>query len=211
MKQFTNITTLIFDFGGVLINLDKQRCIRNFEKLGFSNVKNYLGDFIQTDFFLQMEEGKMDENEFYSEIKKHGSNDVTNQQIKNAWNSFLLDIPAYKLDMLLELRKKFKVLLLSNTNPIHIEHSEDIFLSHKGLTMDNYFDKRYLSYEMKMSKPHAEIFEAVLDDAKLRPEECLFLDDGAKNIEQAQKMGFNTYLVPIPDSLDFLLKPETWK
>lgn len=211
MKQFKNVTTLIFDFGGVIINLDMQRCIRNFKELGFTDVDQYLNNFVQSGIFLQFERGEINAGEFRDKIRELTPGTLTDEQIDKAWCSFLVDIPSEKMDMLLELRKKFNVFLLSNTNPIHMTYADTFFQEHKGLPMSAYFDKRYLSYQMGMTKPDREIFDALLADAKLTAGECVFFDDGQKNIEEAGKIGMQTYFVHEPEDLSFLLLPETWK
>jgi len=211
MKHFKDITTLIFDFGGVLINLDINQCIFNFKQLGLNNFEQYLNNFAQTGFFMQLEKGQITANDFRNEIRKLSSNVLTDVQIDDAWNSFLLEIPAEKLNMLLELRKKFRVLLLSNTNIIHFPNSEKKILTLQGRKMSDYFDRCYLSYEMKMAKPDIEIFENILLTENVDAKECLFLDDGLKNTEVAQKLGIQTYLVHEHEDLSFLLKPETWE
>ena len=119
MKHFKNITTLIFDFGGVLIDLDINQCILNFNRLGLENVEQYLNNFAQSGFFMQLEKGQISAAEFRNEIRKLTPNKLTDTQIDEAWCSFLLEIPEEKLEMLIELRKKFRVVLLSNTNIIH--------------------------------------------------------------------------------------------
>lgn len=210
MKHFNNITTLIFDLGGVLINLDLERCILNFKELGVVNIEQKLSNYGQKGFFLQFEKGQISIEEFREEIRKLANLPLTDTQIDKAWSSFLCDIPNQKLEMLLELKKKFRLLLLSNTNQLHIEVNVPLEFAKIGKDISEVFDKCYLSYEMGMTKPDADIFEAVLADVKVQPEECLFLDDGFKNIEQAHKMNFQTYLVKANEDLSFLLQPETW-
>jgi len=210
MKHFKNITTLIFDFGGVLINLDRNRCIQSFKQLGVQNLENVLNNYAQSGFFEQLERGKINAKTFRDEIRNMTPNTLTDSQIDLAWCSFLLDIPTEKLDLLIELRKKYRVLLLSNTNSIHIQYSIDKSFSYKNRSMFDYFDKCYFSYEMGMAKPDAEIFEALLTDARLQAGECLLLDDGAKNIEQAHQLGIQTYLVKEKEDLSFLLNAETF-
>jgi len=210
MKQFDNITTLIFDFGGVLINLDISRCIRAFERLGVKNIDRYLGQYGQLGFFMHYEKGLINTEEFRNEMRKCSEKPLTDEQIDDAWCAFLLDIPQKKLDILTELRKKFRMLLLSNTNLLHIESSSKEEYIKRGKTIHDYFDKCYFSYEMGYAKPQPEIFEAVLKDIGLNSKECLFLDDSPKNIEQANKLGIQTYLVDPVEDLSFLLKPETW-
>jgi putative hydrolase of the HAD superfamily len=205
MKHFSNISTLIFDFGGVIINLDLQRCVNNIKQLGVEDVEKYLSNFGQSDFFLKFEKGQINTDEFRNEIRKLTSKPVTDSEIDQAWCSFLCDIPREKLELLLELRKKYRLLLLSNTNPLHIEISAAAEFERTGKKMTDFFDKCYLSYEMGMAKPDAEIFETLLTDAGVKPEECLFLDDGIKNIEQAEKLGIQTCLVKPDEDLSFLL------
>lgn len=205
MGQFSDIKTLIFDFGGVIINLDMQKCVESMRKLGFQNVDQYLGNFAQKDFFLDFEKGKIDTAQFRAELRKMFPVPVTDAQIDEAWCDFLQDIPMEKLELLEKLKKKYRLLMLSNTNPLHISTKAGAEFSKAGKTIYDYFDKCYFSYEMKMAKPDKEIFEALLKDAKIQPEECLFLDDGPKNIQVAAELGIQTYLVKEHENLDFLL------
>jgi HAD superfamily hydrolase (TIGR01509 family) len=205
MKHFSNISTLIFDFGGVLIDLDMNQSILNFKKLGVENVEKYLSNFGQSGFFMQLEKGKISADEFRSEIRKMTTNTITDKEIDDAWNAFLVRIPSEKLDIVYELRKKYRVIMLSNTNAIHFPYAEQTFFSYKNRSIDEYFDKCYRSYDMKMAKPDAEIFEAILNQEQVAANRCLLLDDGPKNIEQAQKLGFQTYFVDPKEDLSFLL------
>jgi putative hydrolase of the HAD superfamily len=211
MKHFKNITTLIFDFGGVIINLDINQCILNFKLLGLDNFEQYLNNFAQSGFFMQLEKGLISADEFRNEIRKLTSNQLTDADIDRAWCSFLVDIPEEKLEMLIELRKKFRVILLSNTNIIHFPNSVKTIFTDKGRKLSDYFDKCYLSYEMKMAKPDIEIFENILATENVQANECLFLDDGLKNTIVAQDLGIQTYLVNEHENLSFLLNPETWE
>ncbi|OIP84821.1 MAG: hypothetical protein AUK44_01515 [Porphyromonadaceae bacterium CG2_30_38_12] len=199
------ITTLVFDFGGVLINLDLPVCIQNLKKLGFENVEIFLSNFGQKDFFLQFENGEIGTAEFRNHIRRYTSRAVTDAEIDAAWCSFLCDFPAEKVELLKELRKKYRLLLLSNTNPLHIEVSAQKALAVHNTSLGNLFDTCYLSYQMGITKPHTAIFKTMLHDASLKATECLFLDDGEKNIEAAQQLGFETYLVKPSENLNFLL------
>ena len=211
MKHFQNITTLIFDFGGVLINLDLDRCIQRFRDLGVRNFEENLNNYGQKGFFLDFEKGNIGIEEFREEIRKLAQISLTDKEIDDAWCSFLCDIPDQKMNLLLELKKNYRLLLLSNTNPLHIEISAKNEFARFGLTIQDIFEKCYFSYEMKMAKPDAEIFEAVLADSDVKPEECLFLDDGQKNIEQANKIGIQTYLVDVNEDLSFLTNEGTFR
>lgn len=211
MKHFNNITTLIFDLGGVLVDLDIDRCIMNLKQLGLKNFEQLMGNFGQKGFFLEFEKGRLSKEEFRDEIRKLSTQTLSDEQIDAAWSSFLGEIPLEKLKMLAELKDKFRLLLLSNTNPIHVEGTVPAEFAKIGKKVSDIFDKCYLSYEMGMAKPNADIFEALLSDAGVQAEECLFLDDGPKNIEQAGQLGIQTYLVDPHEDLSFLLKPETWR
>jgi len=205
MKNYKNITTIIFDLGGVLCDLDIDRCILNFKQLGLENFEHYLNNFGQSGFFMQLEKGLITAAEFRNDVRKLTSKPLIDTQINEAWNSFLVGIPTKKLDLIIELRKKFRVVLLSNTNIIHFPDTVARFFNFNGMSTSDYFDKCYLSYEMKMAKPDEEIFNALLEAEQVSANECLFLDDGQKNIEQAAKLGIQTYLVKTGEDLSWLV------
>ena len=205
MKQYNNISTLIFDLGGVIVDLDLAKCIQKFKSLGLENIEQYLSNFGQKDFFMQFEKGQIGIPAFRNEIRKLAGIELTDAQIDEAWCSFLTQIPVEKLHLLSELKKKYRLLMLSNTNPLHIQTAVAAEFSKTGKTMQGFFDKCYLSYEMGMVKPDVEIFEALLADAQVKAEECLFLDDGKKNIDTAAALGIQTYWVKPNENLNFLL------
>ena len=205
MKQYNNISTLIFDLGGVIVDLDLPKCIQNFKDLGLENIEQYLSNFGQKDFFMQFEKGQIGIPAFRDEIRKLAGIELTDAQIDEAWCSFLTQIPVEKLHLLSELKKKYRLLMLSNTNPLHIQTAVAAEFRKTGKTMQDFFDKCYLSYEMGMVKPDVEIFKALLADAQVKAEECLFLDDGKKNIVTAAALGIQTYWVKPNENLNFLL------
>ena len=205
MKQYNNISTLIFDLGGVIVDLDLPKCIQKFKDLGLENIEQYLSNFGQKDFFMQFEKGQIGIPAFRNEIRKLAGIELTDAQIDEAWCSFLTQIPVEKLHLLSELKKKYRLLMLSNTNPLHIQTAVAAEFSKTGKTMQDFFDKCYLSYEMGMVKPDVEIFEALLADAQVKAEECLFLDDGKKNIDTAAALGIQTYWVKPNENLNYLL------
>lgn len=187
------IKNLLIDFGGVLINLNRQRCIENFQKLGLPDAEELLDVCHQQGLFLQQENGTITSAEFRNSIRERIGKPVTDQQIDTVWNSFLVDIPTYKLDLLLKLREKYVVYLLSNTNEIHWQWSCKNVFPYKGFRAKDYFEKIYLSYEMKMVKPDSGIFEAVLADAGIDPCQTFFIDDSEANCLTAQSLGIATY------------------
>lgn len=193
-KEFKGVKNLLFDFGGVIISLSKSNAIKRFKEIGFLDIDKYLGEYRQEGIFLEYETGKIDRENFLKEFRRLGNNDASMEEIDSAWLAFLLEIPQYKYNLLRELRKKYKVLLLSNTNPSVSSWARSASFSPEGKPIDDFFDKCYLSYEIGCAKPDREIFDYIIKDANIKPEETLFFDDGPSNIEAANKLGFETYL-----------------
>ena len=119
MIDFSTVKALFFDFGGVLINLDKQRCLENLHNITGCDFSEMVSNYRQAGIFLRFEKGLATEQEFYAEVRRYSRYPVTDEQIRAAWNSFLLEVPGEKKQLLLALRKQFKVFMLSNTNVIH--------------------------------------------------------------------------------------------
>ena len=193
--DFSNISTLIFDFGGVLINLNRDAAIAEFQKLGLDTADCLLDNYVQAGIFKHLEDGSLSASDFRNEVRKLTSPNITDAQIDNAFNAFLLDIPSEKLELLLALRSKFRVVMLSNTNPIHFPWCVETKFRYNGYHLSDFFDTCYLSYELKCSKPDALIFEKLLEHESVDPQKCLFFDDGVQNIATAQSFDFNTVLV----------------
>jgi len=210
MQNYKNIKTIIFDFGGVLLDLDINRCIMNFKQLGVQNIEQFLNNYAQKGIFMELEKGLISAEKFRDEVRKITANNASDEEIDAAWCSFLVDVPTEKLEMLYQLRKKFRVILLSNTNAIHFPYAAEKYLKHNGLTISDFFDKCYLSYEMKMAKPDIEIFNTLLLEENIDAANCLFLDDGIKNIEIANQLGIQTYHAKENESLSFLISDDTW-
>lgn len=193
--DFTFISTLIFDFGGVLIDLDRDASVEAFRKLGLDTADKLLSNYVQSGIFRQLENGSLSASDFRDEVRKLTSPTVTDKQINEALYAFLLYIPVEKLELLLTLRHKFRVIMLSNTNPIHFPWCVEHKFGYNGRQITDFFDKCYLSYEMKCSKPDTEIFYKLLEAEGVAPETCLFFDDGEQNIKTAQALRFKTVLV----------------
>lgn len=193
--MYTNVKNLLFDFGGVIVSLNKQNALKRFREIGFADIDKYLGEYRQEGIFLEYEEGKLTANEFYAEFRRlAGKDDISDDDIDSAWMAFLTGIPAYKYQLIKDLRKKYKVYLLSNTNPSVMKWARSKKFSPEGATIDEYFDKCYLSYEIGHAKPDKEIYNVIIRDSGMNPEETLFFDDGKANIEAAKELGFQVYL-----------------
>lgn len=187
------IKNLLIDFGGVLIDLDREHCIKNFKKLGFENIEDFLNIYHQQGAFMDHEKGLISPAEFRDEVRRLMGKPASDQEIDAVWNSFLVSIPTYKLELLLKLREKYVVYLLSNTNEIHWNWSCKHVFPYHAFKVEDYFEKIYLSFEMKMMKPEPEIFKAVIEDAGIDPKETFFIDDSEINCKTANELGISTY------------------
>jgi len=200
------IKNIIFDLGGVLVRLDKQRCIDAFTKIGHEDFGRIINEYFQEGFFMDYEKGTIDTEEFRAYVREGIKGNASNEEIDEAMAAFLPEIPIEKLNAILEYKKRYRVFLLSNTNPVAIETVKPMFAL-GGCPMEDYFEKMYLSYEMKLAKPDIRIFETVLENSSLIPEETLFVDDSPVNLEAAQKLGIKTALMLQENDLKNDLKP----
>lgn len=195
------------DMGGVLINLNRPRCIALFEEIGVSAIRELITTtYLQEGLFLQIEEGSITPEEFRKGIRKMTLQTLTDQQIDEAWIAMLADMPPAKLELLLELRKKYNVMLLSNTNSIHWEWICRERFSYNGHVPSDFFEQCYLSFQLGFVKPFPEIFKYVIQDAGIRPEETLFIDDARPNCETAETLGFKTYMPAAGEDWSHLFK-----
>lgn len=195
MKENKKIKALIFDLGGVIVDLDWQLCVDNFKKIGINEMENLLSTTMQKDFVLDYELGNISSEKFREKLRQYTQNPVTDKELNYAWQSLLIKVPQEKLALLKELRKYYKVYMLSNTNEMSYQKCLDEMFNVNGNSVDDYFDKCFLSYQLHICKPNKEIFEYVLNKTGFQADECLFLDDGVKNIEAAKLLGIHARLV----------------
>jgi haloacid dehalogenase superfamily, subfamily IA, variant 3 with third motif having DD or ED len=195
------VNNIVFDLGGVLVGLNRVRCLDNFKKIGFSDFENTLSEYHQGGYFLDYEKGTISSEEFREIIRGGAVRPLADDEIDSALVSFLENIPKYKIDLLLSLREKgYSIYLLSNSNEICIREVRDFFIGY-GLDFDTFFVKKFLSYEMKMAKPDPEVFLKVLEEARIEAEETLFVDDYRPNIESALAIGFKVLLYNVNENL----------
>jgi len=198
------INTIIFDFGDIFINLDKEAPINALKKLGLAQWNEDLNQLN-----LKFEKGLISEEDFLVGFQKHLPN-ASFDEILSAWNSILLDFPLRRLEFLQKLTKKYRLFLLSNTDSIHI----DSFERENGLsfTRDFYmcFEKVYFSFEMGMRKPDAEIFEYLIKNHELSPKRTLFIDDKKENTDAALSLGIQVWNLQVgqEDVVDLFHKKE---
>lgn len=187
------IRHIIFDLGGVLLNIDYSLTEQAFIAAGITNFPQLYSQLSQSSLFDKWETGQIDRDEFIQALQKAAPTTLTEAQIVNAWNAMLLDFPVRRLQLLQQLRLYYDLLLLSNTNEIHEEEFNRILMQSHGMpNIGVFFDKVYLSHRVGLRKPMRAIFERVLDDNGLKAEHTLFIDDSPQHIAGANELGIKT-------------------
>lgn len=189
-----NINTIIFDLGGVILNIAPERTVQKMKKHGIANFEQLYSQLKQNETFDLLEKGEISEDQFVEEILKHVDKPVEKEDIIDAWNELLLDFPKERIELLDNLNKstRFSTYLLSNTNSIHKKvYNQDLF-NQFSMRLEDLFEKAYFSHEIGMRKPDAEIFQYVLERENLEPSETLFIDDSSDNIAAASALGIKT-------------------
>ena len=202
------IKNIIFDLGGVILNINYQLTSEAFQKLGVVNFDELYSQYHGSDLFNGLETGHVPVEDFLKEMHKHVPENVTDAQIIEAWNAMLLDFPLQRLQLLQQLRQHYGLFLLSNTNPIHLSHFNSILETSRGIpSLAAFFDKAYYSHEMGYRKPDSASYQLVLDENGLVPEETLFIDDTLPNIEGAKIVRLQTIHLQAPKSILDIFKP----
>ncbi len=191
--DFKQIKNIIFDLGGVIINIDYGKSIQHLQQLCKDNCNIAFSQKEQSHLFDLFETGVSSNEEFRNNLRQTYQIDATDEQIDDAWNAMLLDIPQERIDLLLELGKHYRIFLLSNTNAIHMKRFNEI-VEHSFTipSLDSLFDKSYYSHLVGKRKPDAAIFEQVLAENGLEKAETLFIDDSIQHIESARNVGLQT-------------------
>ena len=188
------IKNLLFDLGGVIMDIEKDRCVEAFRQLGLENPDRFFGEYGQGGCFGQLESGQISADEWRQQVRGLiGKNDITDKEIDSAFMAFLIDIPTKRLENLLELKKKYGIYLLSNTNPVMWNSFiADRFRQIQGLDINDYFDGVVTSFEAKSLKPSPEIFEYTARTLHIDPAETVFSDHSLQNCQSAAALGWGT-------------------
>lgn len=200
MARDSSIKNLIFDLGGVILDLSVDHTLQSFSAVSGLDKQTVQKLFVSSPGFEAYEKGLITDAAFRDFVRQTYSISVTDADIDVSWNAMLRGIPMAKLTLLQQLMKAYRVFLLSNTNTIHLKYINEVMLpGMSGVpSLDTYFHRTYYSHLMKMRKPDAEIFQHVLEENNLKPEETLFLDDNAGNVEGAKALGIRTLHVVTP-------------
>ncbi len=187
------VKNIIFDLGGVLIDIDYHATTRAFEALGVSDFELRYSQLNQTSLFDDFEKGTISSQHFINKLMNVVPKGVTPNQIVSAWNAMLGKIPSEKMELLTAVNSKYRIFMLSNTNALHLPTVMKAWKDVTKFNMHDIFEKVYLSFEIGMRKPDMEIFNWVCEQNKLQPENTLFIDDSPQHINGAEKAGLKTH------------------
>ena len=193
LKNIEGIKNIIFDLGNVVLDLDTEATKQDFKFLYGHEYKSVMADLKERKIFKKFETGSISTQTFLNELASYDE-DISFDEIKNAWNAMLLNIPEENYKILNKAKEKYRTFCLSNTNKLHIDFIYKQLESTKGLSnLNGFFEKVYLSHEIGKRKPNEDIFKLVLESNNLKAEETLFIDDTEKHIVGAESFGINTF------------------
>ncbi len=203
------INSIIFDLGGVLYDIDVQLSVKAFEELGLKSFDGLYSLKEQSLLFDELETGVIDKAEFIKRMNHFSGLSLNEKQVVNAWNSLLIGVKPETIAILKELRKEYKIFLLSNTNEIHLECINNYMNTVYGINnLSSLFDKAYYSCRLGMRKPGKEIYEYVINDAGINAQKTIFIDDNKDNIISGNKAGILSVLMERGADLQALLNNQ---
>jgi len=190
------IKNIIFDFGGVIIDIDYWRSINAFIKLGSKGFESIYSQAGQIEVFDKLDKGLISPDDFRKELFRFFPPETTLKMIDDAWNAILLGIPEHRIRLLEKIRKNYRLILMSNTNIIHYDiYSKELKEKFGYDTLDCLFDEVYLSFKLGMRKPDTAFFKLILNENHLDPATTLFIDDSEQNLPPAQSLDIHTYFL----------------
>ncbi len=191
------IKNIIFDYGNVIFEINFKNAQQALQQLGITSIEHFFAHKGHNNIFDELETGSISPHQFREGIRKEaGNSEITDQQIDAAWNSLLIGVPPGIHELLLKVKEKYRTFLLSNNNEIHYLWIMDYLKREfKMESIDHLFEKAYFSQHLFLRKPNVEIFEQVIRENNLVPEETLFIDDSPQHIEGAKKAGLQTLLM----------------
>ena len=206
MEKRCNIKNLLFDLGGVIMDLRRDNAVEALKQLGLAEADDFLGLYGQKGPFLALEKGLVTPEEFRNQVRREiGDPTVTDARLDEAFNRFLVGIPVERLRELERLRLKYKIYLLSNTNAIMWDSKIAQEFRKDGHDVNYYFDGIVTSFEEHLYKPDAAIFDRVFEKFGILPCETLFFDDSEANVESAERLGIpSVHVAPGTEFKDFI-------
>jgi HAD superfamily hydrolase (TIGR01509 family) len=203
-----NFDVIIFDLGGVVIDLDYEATIRAFQGLGSENFQTLYSQALQSDLFDRYETGQISSLHFINKLKELLPQQLTPNQIVAAWNAMIQEFQPEKLRFLEEIKKTHTTALLSNTNDLHIDFVRRKLSKVSEKSLENYFHYTFLSHEIQIRKPNEHVFQFACQKMNISPEKVLFIDDSIQHVEGAKKAGLNAILFPQNESFSINVSYE---
>ena len=199
------IKNILFDMGGVIFRQNSEEAYRRFRSMGV-NTDDYMGEYGQKGFFLDVETGKIDADEFCRRMAEAvGRESVSWEEAQYCWLGFIRDVPVDRLRNLLKLRGEYHICLLSNTNPFIMAFPRSDKFSDEHKPIGDYFDTLFCSYEMHAYKPNPDIYLKALAADGMKAEETIFVDDSLKNVKAAEALGIHgLHVAPDEDWMEKL-------
>ncbi|MBD3636567.1 MAG: HAD family phosphatase [Crocinitomicaceae bacterium] len=199
-----NLDAIIFDLGGVILNIDYDLTINAFKKLGGENFDKLYTQAHQDLVFDKYETGKITSTEFIEYLRSFLPGNISPTVVIEAWNAMLLDLPANRIELLEQLKKTYRIFLFSNTNDLHFQFFSELMERQFGnrTLLQDLFEKAYFSHLVGQRKPNVEAFELVIKNHNLDKNTTLFIDDSVQHIEGAKKAGLLTKHLVREDIID---------
>lgn len=184
-----SVKNIIFDLGGVILNIDLRKTQDAFKAIGVKNIDEVFRMGHIDSFFKSYEAGAIDDAEFVASVQNLAGIKLAPEIVIEAWNALLIGFPPERIDFLKKIRSKYRLFLLSNTSAIHHIRFHEIFKQEFGGSLDDLFVKAYYSHIIKLHKPDTASYQLIIDENQLDPGETLFIDDSAPNVEGAERAG----------------------
>lgn len=202
-----NIRNIIFDLGGVLLNIDYQKSTDAFSALGITRFDRVFTQFHQNKVAQEFEKGLIPASAFRDYVRSISDTYLSDSDIDSAWNAMLLDFPPHRYQLLEKLKASYRTFLLSNTNEIHYNAFQQIIRESFAIdSLETLFEKAYYSHQVNLRKPDAEIFNKILTENHLLPFETLFIDDSIQHIQTAEKLGIRAHHLTSDTDISHVLK-----
>lgn len=206
----SDIKNILFDLGGVIISTNRDKCIQEFEKLGAKDASLLFDSELFQQKYHEFESGFIAAPDFRTFLR---STDValskaSDEELDTAWNSMLGEVPLSTFELLEQLKGRYTLYMLSNTNSIHWEWIRNYIFANCGRPMNHFFEQVYLSFRLSECKPSTEVYESVLESAHIKASETLFIDDKKENTDAAHDLGFHVYNPKSVHDWSFLFEKE---
>ena len=190
MTAQASIKNILFDLGGVILDIDVNATLQGFYELDFPKELLSYPHNMNTDLFFRYETGKISTEAFRDELRKISGVDFSDGDFDRIWNKMIVRVPEERARLISKLKERYGIYMLSNTSPLHVPVYEQMYLEAAGSSVHEVFDRVYYSFDIGWHKPDAGAWEYVVKDSGIVPQETLFLDDNIHNIKASQELGF---------------------